>query len=185
LYWQIFARDALHDALPVLLAKNLAHMKPMVLGPGCPDLLHNVITLYQYPSAECCEEPFVEDANGCLIGGQFNGHPVGWTEAVISVKCGEMPAGGQFAADCKTVPGGYYGFGPGTCRESDALPVSDTPSKVEDFFSSVRAMLGMEFWFVLIVTSALTCCCASFCASSPLWRSRSEDARSDSKADSD
>merc|ERR1712048_1509362 len=105
--------------------------------------MHNSMTLYQYPSKECCEEAYLEDASGCLVGGQFNGRPVGWTEAVSGVTC-KSSTPNQYAADCSSVPGGYDELGPATCRESDVLPKSTSPSNLEDMWGSVRAIVAME-----------------------------------------
>lgn len=42
------------------------------LAPGC-HLSRNSFALLGYEHKDCCEEPFVTDPWGCLIGGQFNG----------------------------------------------------------------------------------------------------------------
>ena len=42
--------------------------------PGC-DLSRNSFVLLPYEDKDCCEETYLTDHSGCLIGGQFNGRP--------------------------------------------------------------------------------------------------------------
>eukprot|EP00929_Paragymnodinium_shiwhaense_P083448 TRINITY_DN44482_c0_g1_i1.p1 TRINITY_DN44482_c0_g1~~TRINITY_DN44482_c0_g1_i1.p1 ORF type:complete len:736 (+),score=57.19 TRINITY_DN44482_c0_g1_i1:89-2209(+) len=128
--------------LPADIAKglNTAPWPVPIADSDCPFLLQNTFVAYAYATQECCEAPFHLDNGATLIGGQFNGEPLGYGKNVSGVTCHEQSPG-RWGAECHTVPGGYYQGSPGTCREShkeqlaepDLLP----PNAAEDWNSAV------------------------------------------------
>merc|ERR1712232_1118132 len=85
--------------LPVLIAQALAETEfPLGLGTSCPKLLHNTFVPLGFAQQSCCEAAFAEDSTGSLIGGQFNGRPVGHAGGPSSaVQCAESSLGAWHA----------------------------------------------------------------------------------------
>lgn len=106
------------ERLPFLVAQAVLNQLPLVLGEGCPQVLHNTFSLLPYGSQECCEAAFMEDADGCLVGGQFNGRPTGTLAPVHGVSCEPLPSQPSvYTARCSSIPGNYVELSPGVCRE--------------------------------------------------------------------
>lgn len=109
--------------LPAFLAGWLGSTKELSLGPGCPETLHNTVTVMPYTSKECCESSFVTDLWGCLVGGQFNGRHPSLRDNVTGVVCDPANFGepGRWSARCDSLPGRYVEGSPGICREADDM----------------------------------------------------------------
>eukprot|EP00439_Symbiodinium_sp_Y106_P077949 s977_g16.t2 len=65
---------AMRDYLPVVLVYTFLSFSGLPIVPGC-DLSRNSFVLLPYEDKDCCEETYLTDHSGCLIGGQFNGRP--------------------------------------------------------------------------------------------------------------
>lgn len=153
------ARAGIMAALPSLVAEGLEAAVPVILVSGCPDPLHNTLAKLPYSSRACCEDAFALDADGCLVGGQFNGRVPGMARPVSGVTCVEdATAKGTYHARCETLPGGYYETSPGACREADVLPGSH-PVDWGKSSPAWHTMLGVLLWAELLFLLALCCCC--------------------------
>jgi len=161
---------------PDILTGWLGNTNQMLLGPGCPEALQNVVAMMTYDSKECCEEQFVEDRWGCLVGGQFNGRHSYPRRKVSGVECEQMETErDQWIARCDTIPGGYKTSAPGICEEMKVLPIGNC-SGCNPGWPQVITGLNLLYWANLCLTVALlwTClaCCLFGCSSERISRSR-------------
>lgn len=157
---------------PGLVAHWLGGAYEQPLPMACPAVMHNTMSLMRYSSKACCEANFAEDANGCVVGGQFNGVTPGAARKVENASCkpavGHTPQLPLFEARCETLPGGYYELSPGVCREG-VLPTGTGPPQQGvcacEPWDNLRWALAVEPWVELLLLLSL-CCCLLACLAS-------------------
>lgn len=113
--------------LPIVLVYTFLSFSGLPIVPGC-DLSRNSFVLLPYEDKDCCEETYLTDHSGCLIGGQFNGRFVPGQTWAQDVRCKYNEEIMAFQANCTSIPGSYTEKSPGICTEA-GLPwrASRTP----------------------------------------------------------
>lgn len=165
---------ALVARLPGFVEHWVRQIDQYWLGPGCPGLLHNTITVMPYKSKECCEGSYRLDDWGCLVGGQFNGEHHALRTAVRDVQCKPSATEpGKYVARCETLPGTYAEQSPGVCREADHFPHEEVCLDCGDWWPAWRRGLGQLAWAdtflsLFLVWGLLVCCCFRFSSAETL-----------------
>ncbi|CAE7241269.1 unnamed protein product, partial [Symbiodinium pilosum] len=109
--------DIVRDRLPTLLVYVMLSFSGLQVASGC-DASRNSFALLPYEDKDCCEEAYLTDPSGCLIGGQFNGRFIPGQTWAKGVTCKYNEDIMAFRATCASIPGSYTESSPGICTEA-------------------------------------------------------------------
>ncbi|CAE7022946.1 unnamed protein product [Symbiodinium natans] len=148
--------EIVREALPAVLVYIVLSFSGLDIAPGC-DVSRNSFTLLPYEDKDCCEETYLTDHTGCLVGGQFNGRFVPgqtWAEGVDCKYNEDIMA---FQANCASIPGSYTEKSPGICTEAGLpwraarTPGFDGQKLRADISAAVQRLLRGELAIVAAV----------------------------------